>query len=358
MRVAFRVDASAQIGSGHLARCLTLASKLCQNGASTRFICRQLPASWVEKIRGSGHEIELLRPAPDTYDRSDLHHAEWLAVSQKTDAEQMLAALGDRSWDWVVVDHYALDSRWEAMIRSGANKIMVIDDIADRRHHCDILLDQNLYPDMATRYEWLVPASCRQLIGPRYALLRNEFGRLRKTTGIRSGDVERLLVFFGGADLDNHTLKTVDVLESLPDRAFEVDVVIGNLSPHLERIETACRESGFACHIQSERIAELMSAADLGIGAAGAASWERCCLGLPNITVALAENQKNIAASLAEIGACRLLDPGALFQNKLQVCLTELLSNKHEIKSMSQIAFDVLDGSGVDAVTNEMAVHS
>ena len=166
-----------------------------------------------------------------------------------------------------------------------------------------MLLDQNYYADMQTRYVSKVPSHCQLLLGPRYALLREEFRTLREQINVRTGDVKKILVFFGGVDADNYTNLAIQALAEL-NVTQSVDIVIGAQHPNREQIKQACIAHGFICHIQTTRMAELMAEADLAIGAGGSASWERCCLGLPALLLAIADNQIEIAKALDLINAC------------------------------------------------------
>lgn len=291
-RIAFRVDASIAIGTGHFMRCLTLADELKKHGAHTRFISRHIPEHLRSLLTTNGHEFRSLNSEQETKTDGDLGHAEWLGTTQEADAHDSVGALSDQHWDWLIVDHYALDARWEAKLRHSAQKILVIDDIADRRHDCDVLLDQNLYEDMNARYAGKVPDECLLLLGPRYALLREEFRNLHGQVDPRRGSVKRILIFFGGVDACNYTGHAIQSLVETGATDIQVDVVIGAQHPCRESIEAACRLHHFACHVQTGRMAQLMAAADLSIGAGGSATWERCCLGLPALVISTADNQR------------------------------------------------------------------
>ena len=281
MNVAFRVDASNEIGTGHFMRCLTLATGLKQHGARVRFVSRHMPEHLVDMVNAKGHEFARLNGSPSEEKAGDGTYAHWLGVSQVQDAKDTSHALSDQTWNWLVVDHYALDARWEIILRNAIKRILVIDDIADRQHNCDVLLDQNFYADMDTRYAGKVPAHCRLFLGPRYALLREEYRRLRVQVTLLKGLVKRILVFFGGVDSENYTTRAIEALASISRHGLHVDVVIGVLHPHREQIESTCADNKFVCHVQTDQMAELMASADLAVGAGGSASWERCSLGLP-----------------------------------------------------------------------------
>ena len=302
MKIAIRVDASSRIGTGHFMRCLTLADALKQSGAQVRFISRHLPEHLRSMLAEHGHEFVSFNGPKSKGVVDDLAHANWLGVSQSQDAADSIQVLSDRTWDWLIVDHYALDARWESALRRTAKQIMAIDDIADRQHDCDMLLDLNYYSDMSARYSDKVPSHCQLLLGPRYALLRDEFRQLREQVQPRTGIVKRILVFFGGIDADNHTGSVIKVLAVLGVKELHVDVVIGVRHPCREQIEAECVQHGFICHVQTVKMAELMAAADLAIGAGGTATWERIYLGLPALVKVVSTNQEEALSHLADSG--------------------------------------------------------
>jgi UDP-2,4-diacetamido-2,4,6-trideoxy-beta-L-altropyranose hydrolase len=349
MRVALRVDASREIGIGHFMRTLTLADELRASGAATRFISRHLPESLRSLLGSKGHELALL--ASDSEPVDELPHARFLGTSQQCDARDTLAALAGRRWDWLVVDHYGLDSRWESVVRGAARRIMAIDDVADRDHDSDLLLDQNLYAGMSARYEGRVPPGCRTMLGPSYALLRPEFRLLREAASPRANAVRRVLVFFGGGDPHDFTGHAVAALARLGSRRLEVDVVIGSENRRCEQIEAQCRAGGFDCHVQTAKMAELMAAADLAAGAGGSASWERCCVGLPAVCVAFAQNQVDIARALDDAGACWYVGGvETATESRIEQALRSLMEDDARRVRMSATAFGLVDGRGAERV--------
>ena len=356
MKVAFRTDASNQIGTGHFMRCLTLAEELKKQGAEIRFISRDLPVHLSDMLNIKSIELIPLSVQNSAETIDELAHASWLGINQAYDAKATVDALFGQVFDWIVVDHYALDIRWESIVRQHVKKIMVIDDLADRHHDCDILLDQNHYAGMQGRYGNKVPEYCKLLLGPKYSLLREEFRTLREHVKVRNGQVKKVLVFFGGVDLNNCTFQAIEALSEI-DTKLQVDVVIGAQHPFKKLIENACEKYGYIYHVQTSRIAQLMCQSDLAIGASGSASWERCCLGLPSLLVALADNQIAIAKELSAVNACIYMgtkDKVNLLNLKKWV--TELIANPDRIRTISESAFSIADGLGVHRVSDEMRV--
>lgn len=290
MKVLVRCDASAAIGSGHVMRCLSLADRLTLKGATVAFACRQLPGDLCALLESRGYRV---------------HRFLGETLNWEEDADRTGKLLGAASaGSWLIVDHYGLDARYERRLRRFGAKILVIDDLADRPHDCDLLLDQNLYPDPESRYRGLLPAGCGTLLGPRYALLRPEFLEARRRLRTRTGAVKRLLISFGGADPSGETAKALAAVELLKPEGLSLDVVVGASNPRAPSLALACAAvPDCRFHSQVDNMADLMSRADLALGSGGTTTWERCYLGLPSLTVVVAANQLLTTEAVAAAGA-------------------------------------------------------
>ncbi len=331
MKFAIRTDSSTKIGSGHLMRCLTLAEELREKNQQVVFVCRELEGNLIHLIKQKGFEVfSLPFPSGDFEADPSVPHSKWLETSWQNDLEQTKEALkifGE--FDWLVVDHYALDCKWEAEIRDLTRKIMVIDDLADRKHDCDLLLDQNLYENMEVRYQGLVPDKCKLLLGPQYVLLRKEFKEARKNLRKRDGSIKRILIFFGGVDPTNETEKALKAIDELNKPEIVIDVVVGASNPNKQQIEKLCSErpnTNFYCQVQN--MAELMNEADLAIGAGGTTTWERCYLGLPSIVVPIADNQVAIVEYAFKKGILKYSQSNN--SKKTLQYLREIISNQEK----------------------------
>ncbi len=355
-RILIRTDASIQMGSGHVMRCLTLANALHERGAEITFVCREHPGQMFGLIESAGHRLIRLSPLTLPSARK-LAHSHWLGVSQEEDANQTLASLKEiGGCDWLIVDHYALDAEWETAMRPYTRHIMVIDDLADRKHDCDVLLDQNLHQDMQERYDDLVPPSCTKLLGPKYALLRSEFKEARKNPRTRDGSVKRIFVFFGGSDPTNETGKTLHAIQQLSRTDIAIDVVVGATNPHQEDITKLCRQLPEAkLYRQVNNIAELMAKTDLAIGAGGGTMWERCCLGLPAIVMSVATNQQSGCEAVAGSGGILYLGEGkSVGIDLLEGALRVTLSSLGLVASMSKVGASLVDGQGGGRVAKRL----
>lgn len=359
-QAVFRVDASVEMGLGHLTRCLTLANALARTGVRSRFLMRSHAAGLAHLVEGSGHAVQLLpdpsAPAPGTEDRTG-PHAHWLPTTWRQDADQTCNALAEIGpAEWLIVDHYALDGRWETACRREGLRIIAIDDLADRDHDCEILLDQNLVPHMGTRYRDRVSEACVQLLGPQYALLRPEFVEQRRLVTSRSGKIGRLLICYGGSDPTNETAKAVQAIASPAMPSIEVDVVIGPSNPHAESIVRLC--SGLPrtrVHRGANNIAELMRRADLSIGAGGVMSWERCCVGLPAVVVDVASNQIGTLTALADVGAALYLGRAASVTAEILTdAVRALLDDPARNRALGEAALALVDGLGGGRVSDRM----
>lgn len=264
-KIIIRTDASVEIGSGHVMRCLTIADNLKVRGCNVRF--------WMEPL--AGNLINLV--AQQGYKN----------ISKAEDA------------DLYIVDHYGLDIEWEKSIRQHTKKLMVIDDLA-RVHDCDLLLDQNVVPNFESRYDGLVPNHCVKLLGPKYLIMREEFLMARNQMSQRH-NIKRLLVFMGGTDPTNETMK---ILTALENYSFaQIDIVVGNGNVHKGEIKEICNKRNYQYHCQISYMAQLMQQADFCIGAGGGTMWERCYVGLPSSSTIVAANQLITTTYAAQLGA-------------------------------------------------------
>lgn len=362
--IAIRVDASLHMGSGHVMRCATLAEELRSRGAAVTFICRELPGNYINWLISKQFEVLILAaPACGVTVCGDAAppHLAWLGIPLEQEIAEVRTLLSDRpAADWMIVDHYALDARWERAAKSFAGRIMVIDDLADRVHDCSILLDQNYYHDMQQRYDGFLPSTCTTLLGPDYALLRGEFASLRAQCTPRRATVKRILVFFGGVDADNYTTPAIAALARANRPELQVDVVIGAQHPARTAIEAACVQHGFECHVQTSRMAELMAGADLAIGAGGTATWERCSLGLPTLTLCVADNQRQLVDDAALGGLIYAPDikPGLDLEEALLLHYTALLDNPGLRRFLSRQSFTIVDGRGAGRVARTLGIHA
>lgn len=304
MKVVIRVDASVLVGSGHVMRCLTLAKRLQkQHGADVVFVMRDLAGNFIGKLKAEGFKVLVLPRVAEYQGLSG--YEKWLTVPVERDAEETLNVIKSHTAfvDKLVVDSYALDYRWENILRSVAKEIMVIDDLANRKHDCDILLDQNFYRNKSQRYDGLVPEHCRLLLGPEHALLREEFYEVKKHLRKRDGNVKHILVFYGGSDLTNETSKAIQALVLLhkEHNTISVDVVTGQSNPHKQKVEELCSQHDFIrYYCQVDNMAELMNKADLMLGAGGTTTWERLFLQLPALVTVIAENQLGVCSDCSQ----------------------------------------------------------
>lgn len=357
-QVVFRVDASVEMGLGHLTRCLTLADALAADGARSCFLMRSHASGLAYLAEGRGHAVRLLsdplvRPAGTDDDGGPYAH--WLPTNWQQDADQTRSALAEiGAAEWLIVDHYALDARWEKACRRDGMRILAVDDLADRDHDCEILLDQNLVQGMETRYRGRVPAASVQLLGPGYALLRPEFAAQRGLLTPRSGEINRILICFGGSDPTNETAKALKAIARLATSRLAVDVAIGATNPHAASVDALCRGmTDVTLHRGANNMADLMRRADLSIGAGGVMSWERCCLGLPTVAIGIAENQADVLTALAAAGAIMHIGAAAsVTEAGIAQALHSLAGHPGQVRLMSETALALVDGDGATRVRN------
>lgn len=340
MRALIRVDCSPAIGMGHAMRCLALAGQLGHRGADVAFATRGPGSPLTELCAASGFEIHAL---PE------------LDVGWEDDAAHTLAILDAKKRpDWVVVDHYGLDARWERRLRPRCGAILAIDDLADRAHDCDLLLDQNFHDAAAARYLDRVPDTCQMLLGPRYALLRAAFSASNPPA--RDGVLRRVLISYGGTDSTGETLKALSALALAALPGLSARVVIGPGNPRAAEIRECCARLPGAEALESVAdMSSLLVNADIAIGAGGVSMWERCAMGVPSIVTAIARNQEPSSQAMGEAGLCIYLGTAAETSAKsIADVLRGLAATPALLRHIASSTMALVDGKGAERVADRM----
>ena len=362
MNITFRADASVEIGSGHVIRCLTLADCLKKFGHNIQFVTRMHTGNYSDYIEKRGYKVHRLTLGGKN--RQTKKHR-WLGVNWRLDAEDTAQIFKETGKiDWLIVDHYGIDFKWENAVRHLVSKIMVIDDLANRSHDCDLLLDQTINR-RESEYKELVRKDTCLILGNKYALLKKDYKKLRQDAIKKRRQykkIERVLICFGGHDPDNFTARALNGLEMVEwPHDIKIDIILGGNAPHIDAVKRNAQKSFLKIKVYSdvENMAEFILQADLAIGAGGTTSWERCCLGLPTLIVATASNQEKIVKSLSEIGAAlEIKGDISTFHESVSVNVKQLLNNREQCMKISQKAFSVCDGKGTGKVAEKIIEYS
>ncbi|WP_265575346.1 UDP-2,4-diacetamido-2,4,6-trideoxy-beta-L-altropyranose hydrolase [Shewanella psychropiezotolerans] len=336
-----RTDASDSIGSGHVMRCLTLANAIIAEAkglgekAQITFVCASHSGHLQRMIREQNFTVIAIKPC-DT---------------QLKDAEACLSKL-NQNYDLLIVDHYGLGAEFEVLMRQQCHHVMVIDDLADRHHHCDVLLDQNLLPNSINRYHSFINFNCTPLLGPKYSILRAEFYNIRRSMVT---DSQRLLVFLGGSDPANFNLMVLQSIAMIPE-PMNVDLVLGEHNPWNDEIIELFKEADWlTVHIQCSYMAKLMSEARMSIGAGGSSHWERCTCSLPALVMTVAANQLATTAYLASLGACINLGKAKdISVIELSRLLVDLWQDEKRLINLSDVARQQVPTAGTQRVIEQL----
>ncbi|MVV51316.1 UDP-2,4-diacetamido-2,4,6-trideoxy-beta-L-altropyranose hydrolase [Pseudomonas sp. PB120] len=349
MRVLIRADASPTIGSGHIARLLPLARTLRQQGSHVAFACRQLPGHRLDMLAAEGFETFAL---PARYPDEDPQQAIESMLPWQADIDALALALENQSaYDWIIVDHYGLDHHWQTAARHWAPRIAAVDDLATRTYSVDLLLNQNL-SGTPEAYTALLPRGCQALLGPGFALLREEFCGAAIEIKPRA---KRVLVNFGGFDAAMQTHHAMLALAELP--GLEVDFVAGAENPAWEKMQRlAANRPNWRLHRFVSDFYRLMTEADLFVGAGGGTSWERAALGLPTICIAVSNNQQANGEVMATSGAHVYLGPREQVSvEQLRQAIGFVAGNQGLRQSLAERSRQLVDGRGAKRVAAALA---
>lgn len=349
MRILIRADASPTIGSGHIARCLTLARVLRKQGSHVAFACRQLPGHRLDALSAEGFETFAL---PEFYPGEDPQQAIESMLPWQADIDALDLLLEDHAeFDWIIVDHYGLDHHWQTAARRWAPRIAAVDDLATRRYSVDLLLNQNL-SGLSDNYTPLLPEGCRTLLGPRYAMLREEFDC--PAIDIKP-EARRVLVNFGGFDAAMQTHHAMLALADFTE--LEVDFVAGVDNPAWAQMQALAQtRPNWRLHSFVSDFHQRMTEADLFIGAGGGTSWERAALGLPTICIAVSNNQQVNGEVMAAAGAHVFM--GAREQvsvTQLRDAIGFVAGNFYLRQSLAERSRQMVDGRGALRVAAALA---
>lgn len=314
-----RTDASEQIGIGHFTRCLALAEALIKKNKSVAMICRSLPDGCKKLCAQKGIRIYYLPKA-------------WKGELEDAKNTFCLLKKLNQPISWLIVDSYELGLSWQKLIKLCVEKLMVIDDFADSKHDCDLLLSQN-YPSLD--YTGLVPENTVLCLGLKYVLLRQDFYHWRSHLKHRDGKIQRILISFGGSDIAHSTLTSLKILKGIDISELRIDVIAGDLNPDKEAIKAMCSSMpNVRYHQHTEQMAQLIANSDLALGSGGSTHWERCFLGLPAIVNIVAENQARTTENLEKEG--RIINIGFNNDAEFRSAILGCLNNPAKMKKMSE----------------------
>lgn len=366
MKAIFRVDSSNEIGAGHVVRCITLAHALTSVGIDCEFISRPNPGDLIDYIDNNGFKCHRIPISGFGYnDLSTIRgqktpvnqNLEWIDIYPTWDALSCVPIIRCEEPAWLIVDHYGIDQRWESIIRPYCRRLMVIDDLANRSHLCELLVDQTPYRTPSA-YASLTPPDCKLLCGSDFALIRPEFrsARALKSNSVGPNSIRRILVSMGGIDNSDVTSRVLRALSlcALPTDCL-VQVVLGRTSPFRRKVKTEAAELPFNCQVLVgvDNMASLMADSDLAIGAGGTTALERCCVGLPSVCIVLAENQCANASGLERAGAVVSIY-GDFRETELVAAIQSLLATPAKLIELSSRAVEMVDGLGVPRVVTAM----
>lgn len=332
-RVLFVADAGRAVGGGHVMRCLTLAAALSRAGADCAFAATPEAARILDAFAGPAIR-------------------QFAAPSGDPAVLCALAAQAARTWGagFAVLDHYGAGPEADALLRAAAGRLLAIEDLR-RPRRADLLLDSNLgrapadYP------------GAEALVGPAFALVRPQFAALRAAALARraeGGAAGAVLVSLGLTDVGAITGRAVAaILPRLGERRLEV--ALGDGAPSLSVIQALAEaDPRVGLHIDTPDMAELVAGADLAIGAGGSSAWERCVLGLPTLTLILADNQRANTTALAAAGAALALEVNGALEARLAGGFARLIGDPARRAKMSEAAAGLCDGLGADRVAARM----
>ena len=256
--------------------------------------------------------------------------------------------------NFLLIDHYDIDSNFESSLKNIFERIFVIDDLANRKHDCDLLIDQNYYRDLNQRYEKLIQNGTIALLGPKYAIIRPEFRKINKKAIKKNSQIKKILVSFGGSDPTNECKKVLDALCSIENSKFEIIVAAGIYNHKFEQLKKLYEKySNIKIYRHVNDLSRLMLNSDLFIGAGGTTTWERFYMGLPSTVTIISDDQKESIEFLSDMG--HIINLG-LAKNVTSKTYVQTLQkpNSDLIYNMSLHNQKLVDGNGSNRIKKQI----
>jgi UDP-2,4-diacetamido-2,4,6-trideoxy-beta-L-altropyranose hydrolase len=356
MNIAFRVDSSSKIGTGHVIRCMTLATQLKNLAFNVYFICKPMMGDIVNSIKSKGYDVILLNSA-DRDDESD----DFSVNSCNSDSQQVIDLCSLLSLDLIILDHYFLNYSWEKAVKDHS-KLMCISDFPAGPRACDILLDSSLSRDHA-EYRLDVSSDCLLMTGSDYVMVRPEFA-LSRSLGAVSKQVSKILVTMGGADPQDYTSRIIKIIsqyEAYDLSNIQFDIVLGRSYQFTPLVLNLISTSKFnyVIHEYIDDMAGLMKDMDVIIAAAGTTLWECFSLGIPTIAVQIADNQQYNVDSCSRAGAIIPINQDCDLESSLIAALGDVLGTNNIRHSLRDNGLNICDGQGAKRVAENIrgAIH-
>lgn len=342
--LVIRADADAQIGTGHIMRCLALAQAWQDKGGDVTFISHCESDSLRQHLLNEGiNLINIEKSHPEQGDvECTLENLSVINHQQKANC-------------WLVIDGYHFDAIYQKRIKEAGYKILWIDDYGHADHYyADLILNQNISADES--FYMHRESYTQLLLGTRYVLLRREFNRWKDWQREMPDVARNVLVTMGGADPDNVTLKVTQALKQIENPYLEAKIVVGPANPNMARLEQEISDfTNFQLVKNTAHMPELMVWADVVVSAGGSTCWEIVFMGLPNIIIVLADNQVAVAAQLQN--HCLSINMG--WHNNINAAdiaksLENLLMSDVQRKKMLYSGKSCVDGNGSTRIINSI----
>ena len=357
--IAFRVDASEAIGSGHVMRCITLALEFCKKvNAQIHFITREHVGHLNDFILSFGFQLHTLPMGTkklEAHDKITTQHEDWLGSTWQEDSELTKNLLLAISPNLLIVDHYAIDNRWERCVKTiYTETLCVLDDLADRSHDAHVLIDYTLGRH-ESHYVKLVSQNCKLLLGLSYAILRREFLPKVITKKRLVSDTVNILINMGGVDKNNVTLEIIKLAQGFKtEKKIKLIVIVGNKYKEYDELQLYLSKQKFEYRLKknTKSMVDYMNLSDFAISSIGTTTWELFSQGVPSILIPIANNQVPHAKQIQKnsLGFVILDD----FQNNLKTYAEKLISDSTSRHNLSRRTSELVDGLGAERVVLEL----
>ena len=346
MEILFRVDSSHKIGGGHLTRCINLANFFKKKSIDSFFICQDLEGLDVDLLENSDHKFKVIEYTKDF----------------EIDALNTIETI--KNYDlspWALfVDHYEIDYKWETKLKKYSKKIVIIDDLANKKHDCNFLINQ-IYKTKKSSYNNLVPNKCNLLLGSKYLILKSGFLEAREKVKekVFNAEISDIHIFFSSSDELGLTIKYCKLLLNNFKR-INLHVSVGNQFKFIDNLESLKKETKRISWVQNNpNIENQLAKCQIAIGTPGMTTWERACLGIPSIQIGITDYHEEIMKRLSSFGICNWVGHVDNLKDErfISIC-NNFFKDKKALKKMSKICMKKFDGDGMQRIYSKLIEES
>lgn len=335
--IGFRVDANEVIATGHLMRCIAIASVCIRRGEKCIFFLAEEKETFRLEERGIPYRIL---------------NTDWKDMN--SEKSELFSAIREEQPDCMVVDSYQVTGEYLSWL-DGIIPVLYIDDMEKERYSVTAVLHYSQWEGSADCQKRYAGTKTKVLAGMEYVPLREEFAKHENHVRTKS-----ILITTGGTDPYNIAGRLLqECICKSEFSGYTFQAVIGSMNQYEKELrEFEKRFNNVFIHKNIKNIGEYMSCCESAVSAGGTTLFEMCASGIPTVCFSFADNQQEFAR---EMGIRNImLYAGDARENmyiEQRMCeqLIKFVNNGLMRKQYSDRMMRLVDGHGCERIADFLA---